>query len=150
MFVLIFLGMHIAFAMMFVGFVGLAILSSFEAAMPVTASTMWEMASFYSLYGDSAIHHHGRFCGQLRHDQGTLLLLRKVDPPRAGRAGSGHHRGLRSVRRGVRIVGRHSSRYGHGRSPGDGSVQIRSRGSPPAAWQQAGRSAFSSRPALDS
>ncbi len=47
-FVLIFLGMHIAFAMMFVGFVGLAILSSVDAAMPVTASTMWETASFYS------------------------------------------------------------------------------------------------------
>jgi tripartite ATP-independent transporter DctM subunit len=47
-FALIFLGMHIAFAMMFVGFVGLAVLSSFEAALPVTASTMWETASFYS------------------------------------------------------------------------------------------------------
>jgi tripartite ATP-independent transporter DctM subunit len=47
-FVLIFLGMHIAFAMMFTGFVGLVVLSSFEAAMPVTASTMWETASFYS------------------------------------------------------------------------------------------------------
>ena len=46
-FVLIFLGMHIAFAMMFVGFVGLTVLSSFEAAMPVTASTMWEVGSFY-------------------------------------------------------------------------------------------------------
>jgi tripartite ATP-independent transporter DctM subunit len=46
-FVLIFLGMHIAFAMMFVGFVGLAVLSSIDAAMPVTASTMWEVGSFY-------------------------------------------------------------------------------------------------------
>jgi len=47
-FVLIFLGMPIAFAMMFTGFVGLAVLSSLESAMPVTASTMWETASFYS------------------------------------------------------------------------------------------------------
>lgn len=46
-FVLIFLGMHIAFAMMFVGFVGLTVLTSLDAAMPVTASTMWEVASFY-------------------------------------------------------------------------------------------------------
>lgn len=46
-FALIFLGMHIAFAMMFVGCVGLTILTSFEAAIPVTASTMWEVASFY-------------------------------------------------------------------------------------------------------
>ena len=46
-FVLIFLGMHIAFAMMFVGFVGLAVLSSVDAAVSVTASTMWEVGSFY-------------------------------------------------------------------------------------------------------
>lgn len=46
-FVLIFCGMNIAFAMMFVGFAGIAWLTSFEAAMPVTASTMWEVASFY-------------------------------------------------------------------------------------------------------
>jgi len=47
-FILIFLGMHIAFAMMFVGFVGLYVLSSFDAAVSVTASTMWEVSSFYS------------------------------------------------------------------------------------------------------
>ncbi|MFH0822487.1 MAG: TRAP transporter large permease [Pseudomonadota bacterium] len=47
-FILIFLGMHIAFAMMFVGFAGLCVLSSFNAAVGVTASTMWEVASFYS------------------------------------------------------------------------------------------------------
>lgn len=46
-FILIFLGMPIAFAMMFVGFAGITVLSSLEAAMPVTASTMWEVASFY-------------------------------------------------------------------------------------------------------
>lgn len=46
-FVLIFLGMPIAFAMMLVGFVGLSVLSSVGAALPVTASTMWEVASFY-------------------------------------------------------------------------------------------------------
>jgi tripartite ATP-independent transporter DctM subunit len=45
--VLIFLGMPIAFAMMVVGFSGICVLSSLEAAMPVTASTMWEVASFY-------------------------------------------------------------------------------------------------------
>jgi len=47
-FVLIFLGMPIAFAMMLVGFAGLSVLSSVDAALPVTASTMWETASFYS------------------------------------------------------------------------------------------------------
>ncbi|MDD3471655.1 MAG: TRAP transporter large permease [Syntrophaceae bacterium] len=46
-FLLIFCGMHIAFAMMFVGFVGLTVLTSLDAAMPVTASTMWEVVSFY-------------------------------------------------------------------------------------------------------
>jgi tripartite ATP-independent transporter DctM subunit len=45
--ILIFLGMPIAFAMMFVGFAGICVLSSLDAAMPVTASTMWEVASFY-------------------------------------------------------------------------------------------------------
>jgi len=33
---------------MLVGFVGLSVLSSVEAALPVTASTMWEVASFYT------------------------------------------------------------------------------------------------------
>jgi len=47
-FVLIFLGMPIAFAMMLVGFAGLSVLASVEAALPATASTMWETASFYS------------------------------------------------------------------------------------------------------
>ncbi|AFM23147.1 TRAP transporter large permease [Desulfomonile tiedjei] len=46
-FILIFLGMHIAFAMMFVGFIGLYILCAFEPAVAATASTMWEVASFY-------------------------------------------------------------------------------------------------------
>lgn len=46
-FVLIFLGMPIAFAMMIVGFAGISVLSSVDAALPVTASTMWEVVSFY-------------------------------------------------------------------------------------------------------
>jgi tripartite ATP-independent transporter DctM subunit len=47
-FILIFLGMHIAFAMMLTGFVGITLLSSLDAAVGVPASTMWETASFYS------------------------------------------------------------------------------------------------------
>lgn len=46
-FVLIFLGMPIAFAMMLVGFAGLSVLAHVDAALPVAASTMWEVASFY-------------------------------------------------------------------------------------------------------
>ncbi len=46
-FVLIFLGMPIAFAMMLVGFAGLSVLASLEAALPVAASTIWQVASFY-------------------------------------------------------------------------------------------------------
>ncbi len=46
-FMLIFLGMPIAFAMMLVGFLGIGFLSSFHAALPVAASTMWHTAAFY-------------------------------------------------------------------------------------------------------
>lgn len=46
-FLLIFLGMPIAFALMLVGFVGLSILSSVDAALPVAASTIWHVVSFY-------------------------------------------------------------------------------------------------------
>ncbi len=46
-FLLIFLGMPIAFAMMLTGFVGLSVLASVDAALPVAASTMWHVASFY-------------------------------------------------------------------------------------------------------
>ena len=46
-FVLIFLGMPIAFAMMLVGFAGLSVLASVDAALPKAASTIWQVASFY-------------------------------------------------------------------------------------------------------
>ncbi|MBI4775126.1 MAG: TRAP transporter large permease [Deltaproteobacteria bacterium] len=46
-FFLLFLGMPIAFALMLVGFGGIAYLTSAQAALPVVASTVWEVASFY-------------------------------------------------------------------------------------------------------
>lgn len=46
-FLLIFLGMPIAFAMMLVGFVGLSVLASVDAALPVAASTVWHVVAFY-------------------------------------------------------------------------------------------------------
>jgi tripartite ATP-independent transporter DctM subunit len=46
-FLLIFIGMPIAFALMLVGFLGIMVLSSFEAALPVAASTLWQVSSFY-------------------------------------------------------------------------------------------------------
>lgn len=47
LFVLLFLGMPIAFALFLVGGGGIAYLASFEAAMPVMASTLYEVAAFY-------------------------------------------------------------------------------------------------------
>ncbi|HBE44215.1 MAG TPA: C4-dicarboxylate ABC transporter permease [Deltaproteobacteria bacterium] len=47
MVVLLFLGMPITFAMMFVGFVGIWGLSGLEAALPVVASTIYETAAYY-------------------------------------------------------------------------------------------------------
>ncbi len=46
-FVLLFLGMPIAFALMLVGFGGISYLASFDAALPLVASTVWEVSSFY-------------------------------------------------------------------------------------------------------
>jgi len=46
-FLLLFLGMPIAFALMFVGMVGIAYLASIEAALPVAASAVYEVAAFY-------------------------------------------------------------------------------------------------------
>ncbi len=45
--VLLFLGMPIAFVMMFVGFLGIGYLASFGAALPVVANTVYETASYY-------------------------------------------------------------------------------------------------------
>jgi len=45
--VLLFLGMPIAFVMMFVGFLGIGYLASFSAALPVVANTVYETASYY-------------------------------------------------------------------------------------------------------
>ena len=44
---LLFLGMPIAFVMMFVGFLGISYLASFDAALPVVARTVYETASYY-------------------------------------------------------------------------------------------------------
>lgn len=44
---LLFLGMPIAFVMMFVGFLGISYLASVSAALPVVAKTLYETASFY-------------------------------------------------------------------------------------------------------
>ncbi|MFH1060181.1 MAG: TRAP transporter large permease [Pseudomonadota bacterium] len=46
-FLLLFLGMPIALACMFVGVAGISYLASMEAALPVVASTMYEVAAFY-------------------------------------------------------------------------------------------------------
>ena len=46
-FLLLFLGMPIAFALMLVGFLGLSHLSSLEAALPVLARTFYEVAAHY-------------------------------------------------------------------------------------------------------
>lgn len=46
-FVLLFMGMHIAYALMFVGFLGVSYLSGVEAALPMAARTVYEVASYY-------------------------------------------------------------------------------------------------------
>ncbi len=46
-FLLLFLGMHIAYAMMFVGFAGVAYLASFEAALPMVAQTVYDVSSYF-------------------------------------------------------------------------------------------------------
>ena len=47
-FVLLFIGMPIAFALMLTGFLGISYLSSVDAALPVVARTVWEVSSHYS------------------------------------------------------------------------------------------------------
>ncbi|RPJ11110.1 MAG: C4-dicarboxylate ABC transporter permease, partial [Deltaproteobacteria bacterium] len=44
---LLFLGMPIAFVMMFVGFLGISHLVSVDAALPVVAKTVYETAAHY-------------------------------------------------------------------------------------------------------
>ncbi|MCD6297855.1 MAG: TRAP transporter large permease subunit, partial [Deltaproteobacteria bacterium] len=46
-FLLLFLGMPIAFALMFVGLVGISYLSSIEAALPVVARTVYGVSAYY-------------------------------------------------------------------------------------------------------
>ena len=46
-FLLLFLGMPIAFALMLVGFAGIAYLASLEAALPVAARTVYEVSAYY-------------------------------------------------------------------------------------------------------
>jgi tripartite ATP-independent transporter DctM subunit len=46
-FLLLFVGMPIAFALMLVGFAGIAYLASLEAALPVTARTVYEVSAYY-------------------------------------------------------------------------------------------------------
>ena len=46
-FILLFLGMPIAFALMFVGFAGIGYLASLEAALPIAARTVYEVSAYY-------------------------------------------------------------------------------------------------------
>jgi len=46
-FVLLFLGMPIAFALMLVGFGGISYLASIEAALPIAARTVYEVSAYY-------------------------------------------------------------------------------------------------------
>jgi tripartite ATP-independent transporter DctM subunit len=46
-FILLFLGMPIAFALMFVGFAGISYLTSIEAALPIAARTVYEVSAYY-------------------------------------------------------------------------------------------------------
>ena len=46
-FLLLFLGMPIAFALMLVGFIGISFLSSIEASLPVVARTVYEVSAYY-------------------------------------------------------------------------------------------------------
>jgi len=46
-FVLLFLGMPIAFSLMLVGFLGISVLASVGAALPVLASTVYDVSSYY-------------------------------------------------------------------------------------------------------
>jgi len=46
-FLLLFLGMPIAFALMFVGFAGISYLASIEAALPIAARTVYEVSAYY-------------------------------------------------------------------------------------------------------
>lgn len=47
LFILLFLGMPIAFALFLIGFCGITFLTSVQAAMPVLASTVYEVSAFY-------------------------------------------------------------------------------------------------------
>ena len=46
-FFLLFLGMPIAFALMFVGFLGVSYLACMEAALPMVARTVYEVSAYY-------------------------------------------------------------------------------------------------------
>ncbi|MCK5723165.1 MAG: TRAP transporter large permease [Gammaproteobacteria bacterium] len=46
-FLLLFLGMPIAFALMLVGFAGISYLASIEAALPIAARTVYEVSAYY-------------------------------------------------------------------------------------------------------
>ena len=46
-FILLFLGMPIAFALMLVGFAGISYLASIEAALPIAARTVYEVSAYY-------------------------------------------------------------------------------------------------------
>ena len=46
-FLLLFLGMPIAFALMLVGFAGISYLTSMEAALPIAARTVYEVSAYY-------------------------------------------------------------------------------------------------------
>ena len=71
--VLLFLGMPIAFVMMFVGFIGIWSLTSLDAALPIVAETVYEIAANYPLYNYPSFYPHGKFRRWRRNNEGNFM-----------------------------------------------------------------------------
>ena len=117
-FFLLSLGMPIAFSMMLVGFLGISLLSSVEAALPVLARTVYETSVYYP-YTVIPL-----FVVMGGYDAPTLWGLRQMAARASRRSGCGNHRGLRRLCRSVRIIGCHSGGHGNSSHPGNEPVRL--------------------------
>ena len=134
-FFLLFIGMPIAFALMLVGLLAHRLSFRYGSGASGYGQHGIRSIGLLSLHRDPAVYRHGRVRRQFGHDQTTICNLRQVVQASARRSGHRHHRGLRGVRRGIRVFGGHRSNHGDSRPARDESLQLR----PPAVHGKASR-----------
>ncbi len=145
---LLFLGMPIAFVMMFVGFLGISYLASANAALPVVAKTVYETAAHYPYTIIPLFILMGGFAGNAGITRELYQSFDKWFRKTTGGIGYCNHCCLCLFCRFKRVFGGRCSGHGDSCYSGDETLQLCAEIGCREWWLRAAPSAFSFRRVL--